>query len=163
MKLYEIDDHIRAVIETGYSVDAETGEVLFDATDLDALEAAKADKLEACALVLKEQRALAQALKDEERRIAERRKAAERRAERLQGYVLAHMADVGGGLETPRVKLSTRRSSAVVVDCQGCVPAEFVEFATVEKVGKAAIARAIKAGREVKGAHLEERVNLAVK
>lgn len=163
MKLYEIDEHIRSVIETGYSVDMETGEVLFEVADLDELEAAKADKLEACALVLKEQRATVQAIKDEEKALAERRKAEERKAERMQAYILAHIADVGGKMETGRVKLSTRKSRAVVIDCPGCIPAEFVEFQTTEKVDKSAIAKAIKEGREVKGAHIEERENLAVK
>ncbi len=162
--LYEIDRAVEDVLERGFSVDEETGEVLFEAEDLDALGAALGDKLEACGLWLKNQRALAESIKAEEKALAERRRAAEKRVERMSAYMLRSLEKLDGcRLETARVQLSARRSTRVVVDSEEDLPPEFVQVVESFKVDKAAVGRALKAGARVPGAHAEERLNLQVK
>lgn len=80
--LYELSDAIRQVIDRGFALDEETGEITFDETNLDELRLMFREKAEACALYVKDQRALAKAIRDEERSLAERRRSAERRADR---------------------------------------------------------------------------------
>ena len=46
MTLYEIRDQIARILDTGFVVDEETGEVLADESSLDALKMAEEEKLE---------------------------------------------------------------------------------------------------------------------
>lgn len=162
--LYEVDKAIDQLIECGFAWDEETGEVLFDESDLDALEVELRDKLEACGAWMKNQRSLAKAIREEEKALADRRKAIERRLEWMDGYVLRSLSKFEGGrLETPKVALSTRKSTRVVVDSEEDLPAEFVQLVETVKADKTAIGKAIKAGEDVPGAHVEEKLNLQVR
>src|ERR1041385_7501724 len=60
-------------------------------TELDELDGKIEDKIERCALWIREQQLEADALKAEEERIRARRKARETAAESLKGYLKAHM------------------------------------------------------------------------
>ena len=46
MTLYEIRDQIARILDTGFVVDEDTGEVLADESSLDALKMAEEEKLE---------------------------------------------------------------------------------------------------------------------
>ena len=162
--LYEIDNALRDVIERGFSVDPDTGEVLFDSGDLGALQDALGAKLEGCALWMKEQKALAAAIREEERALAARRKAIEGRLEQMDAYVTGALRSFDGmRYETPRAALGVRRSARAVVDVPEALPDGFVEAVVTRKVDKAKIKRALAAGKEVPGAHLETRLNLQLK
>lgn len=161
--LYELDEAVAQILETGFSWDEETGEVLFAEEDLDALEMEMRDKLEACACWMKGRRALAEAIRNEEKALAARRQSIEKRLGWMEGYVLRGLSRFEGhAVETPKVRLSTRRSSRAVVDSEESLPPEFVSVVETVKVDKAALAKALKAG-EVSGAHLEVRENLQVR
>lgn len=162
--LYELSDAIRQVIARGFALDEETGEITFDETNLDELRLMFREKAEACALYVKDQRALAKAIRDEERSLAERRRSAERRADRVERYLLAHIDELPDRrLETPRVALSTRRSTAVEVVNDGMVPDEYMTYKTTKTVNRDAIRKALKAGESVPGCHLEERTNVIIR
>lgn len=162
ISLYELTKEMEAVLDGGFVVDEETGEVLFDSENLEQLEGAYNDKLEAVAIYFKNLNAEAAAIKEEEKRLSERRKAAENKAERLKEYMLDSMIDTGTtSLETARVKLSTRKSEAVVITDESIVPEMFLK--TKVTVDKTEIKKAIKAGDAVTGAYLEMRQNLQVK
>jgi seryl-tRNA synthetase len=105
MKLYEIDQAIQAILD-GAEVDAETGELLLNTEELEALQMERDAKLEGVALAIKNLSAEAAAICEEEKKLAERRKAVENKAERLKSW-LAIALD-GGKLETPRVRVSVR-------------------------------------------------------
>lgn len=161
--LYEIDRALRTVIEGGLVFDEETGEVYFDEENLAELVGARNEKLEACAVVVKELEADAAALKAEGEKLAKRRQVAESKAERLRKYVADSMELFGDEkLETPKACLRFRRSSFVDVPDVDSLPREFVRVKTTETPDKAAIAKAIKAGQEVSGAELMERKTLVV-
>ena len=160
-KLYEIDRRILQVIESGFAFDEDTGEV-WEAEDLEALEAERNEKLEACALYIKNLEADAAAIRAEETALAERRRAKERRAESLRSYVAASMKSAGqSSLETARCSLRFRRSEAVEVTDAEALPYEMKSFKATPN--KAAIRKALKAGHEVAGARLVENQNLQLK
>lgn len=162
--LHNIDDALRDCIEQGFSVDPETGEVLWTRADLDRLEQAFSEKLEGCALWVKEQRALAKAIREEERALAARRKAIENRLDYMDGYILDALRSVDGGkFETPRAALSIRKSTRAVVDVPEVLPEGYRAIVTEVKPDKAAIAKALRRGEDVPGAHLETALNLRLK
>lgn len=95
-----------------------------------------------------------------------REDALRKRAESLREYIARCMDACGvSKIEGPAVALSFRKSSAVVINEQGLIPAEFMKQPEPPPPApsKTLIAEAIKAGREVPGAHLEQRKSLQIK
>jgi NTP pyrophosphatase (non-canonical NTP hydrolase) len=161
--LYELDKAYGRVIETGFAWDDETGEVTYDSSDLEALEGELADKLTACGCWVKNQQALADAIREEEKALKARRETIERKLERMSGYVVQVLGKMPNGrLDAPEVALSTRKSVRVVIDDAESLPREYVTETVTHKIDRAGIKAALKAG-EVEGAHLEARDNLRVR
>lgn len=162
--LYQIDNAVLTVLEDGLVFDEETGEILFDPDNLDELEVERNAKLEAVALFVKSLEAEAAAMREEERKLAERRGRNERKAERLRRYLSDSMLALGDTkLETARVALSFRKSESVVIEDQAALPVEFLKVKMTETADKAAIKKALKAGQQVAGAQLVENKNLQIK
>lgn len=95
-----------------------------------------------------------------------REDALRKRADALREYISRCMDACGiTKIDGPGVALSFRKSSGVVINEPGLIPAEFM--VTPEPPppapSKALIAAAIKQGREVPGAHLEQRKSLQIK
>ena len=96
----------------------------------------------------------------------DRAKAVQARADSLHAYLSANLAACGiQRVEGPGIALSWRKSSAVVIDEPGLIPAEFMRQPEPPPPApdKRAIGDAIKAGAEVPGAHIETRSNLQIK
>lgn len=162
--LYQISQEYMAVLEGGMVIDEDTGEIIFDSTNLDELKAAYEDKLEACALYLKNLESDAEAIKAEEKALAERRRTIERKADRMRDYVSSCVQDVAGcKFETPRVSLSLRKSKRVEVFDLGAVPGEYVVRKETLQPDKKAIKVAISRGDDVPGAELRENWSLQVR
>lgn len=162
--LYDIDNMVYTVLENGLIFDEETGEVLFDEENLSSLEMARNEKLEAVALYIKSLEAEAEAMKAEAKKLADRREAKERKAERLRSYISNSMQALGDTkLETAKVALSFRKSESVDVYEPSLLPAEYTKSKTTVTPDKTAIKAAIKAGQEVAGATLEVKQNLQIK
>ncbi len=107
------------------------------------------------------------AIKAVEKRISDRRKALEKRADNLREYLRTNMEKAGiseikalDGSFT--AKLGKGRQS-VVIDDEDALPddSEFVRW--TKAPNKTAIADAIKAGQEVPGARLETKPSLTIK
>lgn len=116
MSMYDIDEAMLAL------VDDETGEI----TDIEAFEQlalAREVKIENVALWIKNLTAEIKAFKEEEANLKARRQSAERKVERLKGY-LAQWLD-GQKFETPRVSCKWRKSTGVVVS----EPEKFIDWA----------------------------------
>lgn len=161
--LYELDSHIYDVIQRGFSLDEETGE-FWDDEAFEALDVERTAKLEACALFTKNLLADVEAMKAEERRLAERRRVLENKAERMREYIARSMQTFGDPkLETARVALSFRKSEAVQIVDELALPAEFVQVVETIKADKTALKKALKEGQDVPGAVLEVRQNLQIK
>lgn len=160
MKLYEINAALEALLS---NVDEETGEVIVDAEALDALLMERTDKLEGIALAVKNLTAEADAIKAEEKSLAERRKALEKRRDGLRRFLQDALN--GEKFQTARCAVSYRKSQAVEID-----PALFWEHPAAEFVrvadpepDKNAIKAALKEGAVVPGAELVETVSMQVR
>lgn len=164
MNLYEIDSAIEALIDGGLVVDEETGEVLFEPADIEQLDMELDRKLEGIGCWLKNLRASAKSMRDEEAALKKRREAVERRAESVERYVKGFIMDrCGGRFEGAKCAMGIRRSRSVAIDNERIIPREYMRTKTTEEPIKAKIMTAIKAGRDVPGAHIEEGVRLQLK
>lgn len=152
--LYEINE---AIMNT---IDLETGEIV-DFDKFEALQMERNEKLENIALWVKNLLSESEALKAEEKAFAERRKAAENKAESLKRYLDSALN--GQKFNTTKVAISYRKSTAVEVD-ESRLPAKWLrEIPASYVVDKVEIAKALKAGEIVDGATLVEKNNLSIK
>nr|DAQ58337.1 MAG TPA: resistance protein [Caudoviricetes sp.] len=108
MTLYEIDAGIQELLS---EVDPETGELITDYEALDALLMERETKIENIVLFIKNLSSDVRELKAEEAALAERRKKAEKKAERLREYVSHALG--GERFQTPRCCVSFRKSTAL--------------------------------------------------
>lgn len=160
MTLYEIQDNIRQAIEQGFN--EETGEI-FDASDIEALQIQRDEKIESIALYIKDLTAEANAIKAEKTALAKRQQTAENRAESLRRY-LAKWLD-GQKFKTARVAISYRKSQTVeLIDGLDVnqLPQQFLREIAPE-VDKTALKDALKEGKEIYGAYLQEHINTIIK
>lgn len=161
--LYALSTALQTAIEGGYTIDEETGEILWSPDQLDELELAVRDKAEACAVVLKGKRAFAQAIKDEIDALQKRLSVVKAQAERLDGYIMRCVELNGGAIETPRCRLSTRKSNALEILDESAIPSEYIRMKTTTAPDKMAIKAALKDGREVPGCALVVNEHLQVR
>lgn len=94
-----------------------------------------------------------------------RAKAIISRADHLRSYLATNMDAAGiEKIEGPGVRISFRKSSAVVIDEEGLIPSELMRQPEPPPPApdKKAIGDAIKAGQAVPGAHIESRRNLQI-
>lgn len=158
MNIYEIDQKIQALI------DPETGELMdFDA--FEALQMAREEKLENAALWYKNLTASAAAIREEEKALAERRKAAERKAESLKSYIGQWLN--GDKFSTAKVAVSWRTSRAVEITDETAFLLENSErddlVSFTPKIIKSAVSDALKRGETLTGVEIVEKQNLQIK
>jgi hypothetical protein len=158
MRLYEIEQALEVL------VDPETGE-LFDFEQFEALQMERDSKIENMALWVKDLQAEANAIREEEKALAARRKARENQAERLKGY-LGHFLR-GSKFTSPKVAISYRKTLAVEVE-EGFLAwarehgDHFLTYKEPE-ISKTAIKEYLQAGNELALARLAEREALQIK
>lgn len=122
-------------------------------------------KAQNVAMMVRSLEADAAAVKQWAKDAADRAKAIEARADSMRDYLANNLAACGiEKIEGPGVRITWRKSSAVVVDEPGLIPAEFMRThePPPPDPDKKAIGDAIKAGQEVSGAHIEQRRNLQI-
>lgn len=112
-------------------------------------------------------RALAAAIKDAETRMAERRKALEARASRVEDYLLNAMLYAGiQRVDAPTLAISVKTNPpAVVIDSAEQLPAEYLREPDPPppEPDKAAIKAALASGVDVPGARLVQRKRIDIK
>ena len=161
--LYLLAQEFRADAEKLATLD------LDDQTFQDTLEGMKGEielKATNVAMMARMFDADAAAVKQWAKDAAERAKSMEARADRLRSYLSDNLLACGiEKVEGPGVAISFRKSSAVVIDGADLIPAEFMRIPEPKPAepDKKAIADAIKAGREVPGAHIEQRQSIQIK
>lgn len=158
--LWDIDQAILACI------DAETGEVI-NTEMLDALNMEREAKIEGVALWVKSLDAEAAAIREEEKALADRRRAKENRAARLREYLATALG--GQPFETARVRMAFRSSMALqVTDNEALLrwlennQEDCIRYKEPE-IQKAAVTQLLKSGVEIPGAVLEARSNLQLR
>ena len=156
MNLYDIE------YEITNCVDSETGEII-DEKRLDALQMERREKIENILLWIKNLKSEAGAIREEEKKLADRRQSDEKKAESLTRYVQNVLN--GEKFKTSRVVVSYRKSEAVIVDDLQLMQEtcdEYLKYKDPEP-DKAKIKAALKDGLPVPGCHLEERQNITIK
>lgn len=162
MNLYEINKSILncVTIESGENVDVETGEII-SAEQLNELKMERAEKIKNIALWVKNLTADATALDNEIKTLTARKKAAKNKIDSLKDWLEFNLKE-GEKISEPQYAISWRASERVNVTNVKELPEEFLKYSepTPDKTG---IKKAIKAGREIKGAELVKSNNLQIK
>lgn len=161
MKVYEIAPAIRMLFDEA-TVDPETGEILFDAQAYDEIVSEASEKIANCGRVLREWEAEVDAMKAAEKAIAERRKQAEKKITWLEGLTVAALEALGDKVECPDIRVSTRKSTKVIVD-EERLHLDWYKQVISRKPNTEAIKKALKSGVAVEGAELVTCQNLAIK
>lgn len=151
--LYEIDEEILNC------VDMETGEII-DVERLGQLQLAREDKVEGIALWIKNLLSDADAIKSEEEKLAQRRKANENKAKNLKEYLSKFLN--GQKFKTPKVSISYRKSESVEVTDISKLDDDYLKFAE-PTVDKTKVKKALKAGTVLQGVSLVENQNIQIR
>lgn len=162
MTLYELVEQIRILSEQEWA-DPDTGEILDEeiANALNALTLERDIKVENIGLWIKDLLAEAEAIKEEKRKLEIRQRQKERTAESLKRYLDFVLA--GQKFSSPRVAISFRNvaQGKTVIDDPTQIPIGYQKIMT-EPI-KSLIAKAIKSGVAVPGAHLEDSHSVIVR
>lgn len=131
-----------------------------DSTELQA-------KIEDYGFVIRNLEAFGDAIKAEETRLAERRKAHEKRVANIKAWLLENMQACGiTKIECPVFSISVKTNPPkVVVDDEKAIPDRFLVVPDLPPPSpdKKAIAAAIKAGEVVNGCHIEQSSRIEIK
>lgn len=162
MTLYEIDAGIQELLS---EVDPETGELITDYEALDALLMERETKIENIVLFIKNLSSDVRELKAEEAALAERRKKAEKKVERLREYISHALG--GERFQTPRCCVSFRKSTALELG-EGFTEWAKEHAATLLRYkepepDKTAIKAALAGGAEIPDAKLVQNTTMTIK
>lgn len=162
--LYEINNDFIQVLENGFLVDEETGEITFKEDALNDLDLEFNQKVDNIACYIKDIESLNQAIKDEKKALDERLKVNDRKVENLKKYVSSSlkMRDMNK-LETARNKITFRKSKSVNVINESLLADEYFTEKITKTVNKTAIKKAIESGLTVEGAEIKENRNVVIK
>lgn len=166
--LYEIAAKYRAALD-GVVIDPVTGEVA-GLDELNAVEGELNDKVEGIANYIKELTAMSTAMRQEEKNLAERRRAIENRVSKLQDYIAYQMSAVGKNkVETATAAVTLRKSKSVEIPDE----AAFVKWAEMSGLdslisqkttaNKTEIKKALDAGMDIVGASIVEKTSISIK
>lgn len=162
MKIYEIENAISDLLS---QVDEETGEILFDPEQLEALQMERDQKIENLALAWKNLTAEAKAIKAEEDSLAKRRKSAENAAERAKSYL--EFVLNGEQFKSAKVAVSYRKSESVettpgFMDWALTNDDSLIRYKEPE-ADKTAIKKALKDGMVIPYAALVSKTSMTIK
>lgn len=158
MTLYDINDQIKKAIELGF--DPETGEIL-DASALEQLQIDRNEKIENICLYIKDLKAESAAIKAEKDALDARMKASVKKAESLTNYLQQQLD--GEKFKTTKCVVSYRRTQSVDIFDRDALPMDYIRIKTSTEPDKVMIKDAIKAGKDVPGARLEEHQSMSIK
>lgn len=162
MKLYEINEQIRAVMATlepnEHGADVVSLHVLLNELSLE-----KEQKLINIHRLIKEIEADAVAIKAEEARLSALRKQAEKKVESLKEYVVRFGLAQGEKFSAQGAVFSWRKSVGVEVVDESIVPEEYLRVKTSIEVDKSKAKDALSLGVDIPGLEYYERQNLQVK
>lgn len=163
MNLFEINQHLRAIVNNGFSADLETGELLFDESQLNDLENTKAEKLLAIGKMIKEKEAFAKSIKEQEKAMAERRKFIENEVSRLKEWALSNMTEKEK-FEDSQIKVSySKGSESVEIEDLEKLDPKFVVEKYTYTADKKLLKEALKTGELIDGVTLVRKPSLRLK
>lgn len=158
MSIYEIDGSILSL------VDMETGEIE-DEKRFDELQMERTQKVENIGCFYKNLVAEAKAMREEEAKLAQRRKAVENKAERIKALLIYALK--GEKFESPKLRCSYRKTKSVHVDDSFVAWAQenADDLLTFKEPtpNRTAIKAALADGREIEHAEIVTSESLQVK
>jgi hypothetical protein len=161
MNLYQINKDLEKLLLSSIDGDGVIQEGFED--DIDEMFAKKEEKLLNCAKYIKNETALVNMIKEEEKALSERRKKIENRIEWFKKYVAQNM-EAGEKYQDSQAQISIRKNKAVEILDETKIPKELCNHVPeCWNVDKKAIKASIKAGNEIEGAKLVTNLNLQVK
>lgn len=161
--LYLLANEYRAVAEQLADLDLDPQTV---ADTLESMSGEIEAKSMAVGHMVRAIEANAAAMKQWAQDAQERARSAQARADALREYLSSNLQACGiNKVEGPGIALSFRKSTAVLIDEPGLIPAEFMRQPEQPPPSpdKKAIGDALKASEVVPGAHVETRMNLQLR
>ncbi len=158
----EYQDLENALLDTA---DQETGEVSVDIADaLEKIQGTFEDKAIAVATVWRDLGAYSGTIDNEIKRLQALKKRVDREQDRVQAY-LKQACEMTGTVSIRGIyaNISFRKSEQTIIDDESALPKEYVIEKLTYSPDKTKIKNAIKAGREVSGAHIEVKNNIQIK
>lgn len=155
---------LTTVIEGGMVVDTETGEVLFDCENLDALKMRAADKFLATKCYAEEQRGKADRLRALASAMVESAKSLEKKADSVDAYMLRCAKEAGGEIATDSITVRVRKCppSVQILD-EGQIPEAYWTEKVTRTPNKTLIKNTIKDGGSVSGACLVQNEKVEIR
>ncbi len=161
LKLYEISDNYLAALDGLAEIEDLPPEAIADT--LEALQGEFEDKALNVARYVRNLEAEASAIEEAKRRMDARAKATARQADRLKDYLKRELERTGLKIKAPDLALRTQNNPpSVMVDDEAKIPAAYKQTETVTKLLRAELGKALKAGQEIAGAHLERSKRLVI-
>lgn len=171
MKLYEITQELET-LEAMYELvyDEETGEVNeLDFNELQAMEEEMknllSNKSDAIIKFVKNMDSDITVLKEEEKRLKERREKLEKKKEWLKNYLMENMLKLGyTKVESTYGTLSTRKSKSTIIN-ENIIAKDprYWSVETKDKFDKNKIKKLIESGEEIVGAYIQENISVVIK
>ena len=164
MNLYELNgEYIRVMADVMEWAEQNEGEISAELEKaLEDIEISIEEKIENTALYIKNLEAEAEMIKAEEKKLSERRKACENRAERVREWLSFDMG--GKSFKSAKCVISWRKSESVevAVDAE-TLPAYYQNVKTTVTADKTLLKAAIKSGEIIAGVSIVEKQNMQVK
>lgn len=155
-QIYQINSEIQRFLED--HVDPETGEILgFEG--LEQLSLRREEILEGLMLTVKNCRAEAEAVKAEKLALAERQSKLENTVEKLKQFLTDELH--GQKFKTAKVECSFRKSESTEITDIRLIPVNYLVYTPEPRKGE--IKAAIKAGKNVPGVKIVEKLSIAIK
>lgn len=162
MKLYELTQAVNACIEydAEHVVNTEDGEIM-NLEKFTELVMERNVKIEALACYIKNALASAEAIDNEVNNLKARSAALKKEAERCKEYLANQLC--GEKFESPRCKISWRKSETCNVFDINELPEEYKRTKVAIEPDKMAIKKAVKSGTTVPGAEILEKLNMTLR
>ena len=160
--VYELDAKISSCIQLDeeHVVSVDDGEVL-NLQQFEALQMERGQKIEGLCCYIKNTLAEAEAIYAEINVLSRRAEARKKEVERCKAYLAGVL--YGEKFETPRCKISWRKSEVCNVLSMEEIPDEYKRTKVTVDADKTAIKKAIKAGAEIPGAEVIQKLNMTLK
>nr|DAY50821.1 MAG TPA: resistance protein [Caudoviricetes sp.] len=160
--VYELDAKISSCIQLDeeHVVSVDDGEIL-NLQQFEALQMERDAKVEGLACYIKNKLADAEAIYAEIDVLSQRAAIMKKEAERCKAYLAGAL--YGEKFETPRCKITWRKSEICNVLNIDAVPEEYKRTKVTVDADKTAIKKAIKSGAEVPGAEVIQKLNMTLK
>jgi hypothetical protein len=163
-QLYILANEFKDAADTLSNLDLDAQTI---ADTIEGLSGELEQKAVATAMVARNMAGLAAQIKEAESAMYARRKSLEARSEYLVKYIHDCMSHAGvQSIESPHFALKIKKNPAlVVIDCPDLIPSEYMKIPEPQPptIDKVAIKEALKDGKEIPGAHLQQLTRLDIK